>query len=53
MGGKIESIKEYKLLNVPHKSYLVVVRKERETPKKYPRTYSSMLRALKRNAKNK
>lgn len=53
MGGKIEDIKEYKLPNVPHKSYLVVIKKENETPKKYPRTYSSMLRALKRNAKNK
>jgi len=53
IGGEVKDIKEYRLPSVSHKSYLVVIEKKKETPKKYPRTYSSMMRSLQRNVENR
>lgn len=47
LGGAIEKIFPYKL-NDGIERYIVSVKKEWWTPKRYPRTYSSMLRAVKK-----
>ncbi len=50
LGGHIKNIKEYQLPHTSHKSYLICIEKVKETPKKYPRSYSSILKSLKKNA---
>ncbi|WP_231837265.1 16S rRNA (guanine(527)-N(7))-methyltransferase RsmG [Caldisericum exile] len=47
LGGSIEKIIPYKL-NDPIERYIVSIKKEWYTPKRYPRSYSSMLRDLKK-----
>ncbi|MCD6107366.1 MAG: 16S rRNA (guanine(527)-N(7))-methyltransferase RsmG [Caldisericaceae bacterium] len=50
LGGHIKNIKEYQLPHTSHKSYLICIEKVKETPQKYPRSYSSILKSLKKNA---
>lgn len=47
LGGSIESIFSYKL-NDSLNRYLVKIKKEWHTPKRYPRSYSTLLREAKR-----
>jgi 16S rRNA (guanine527-N7)-methyltransferase len=47
LGGRIEKVKNYKL-DTERERYLVIIKKTGLTPSKYPRTYSSIMRSIKK-----
>ncbi len=47
LGGRIEKVKKYKLDSVRER-YLVVIKKIHPTPAKYPRSFSSIMRSLRK-----
>ncbi len=48
VGGTVSKIIPYTLGDIPQERFLVVVKKIRETPHKFPRTYSTMRKTLKK-----
>ncbi|MGC8721890.1 MAG: 16S rRNA (guanine(527)-N(7))-methyltransferase RsmG [Caldisericaceae bacterium] len=48
LGGRLEKIEPYTLYKGDTERYLVCISKEWNTPQKYPRAYSSILRSLRR-----
>jgi 16S rRNA (guanine527-N7)-methyltransferase len=48
LGGSVDKVVSYKLGDAPQERFLVVIKKEKETPRKFPRKYSTMRKALKK-----
>ncbi len=48
VGGTIENVLPYKLGTEPQERFLIVLVKKTKTPPKFPRTYSTMRKALKK-----
>ncbi len=48
LGGKIEKVIPYKLDDMPLERYLIVLKKVKRTPSKYPRRYSTMRKSVKK-----
>ena len=48
LGGSVDKVVSYKLGDAQQERFLVVIKKEKETPRKFPRKYSTMRKALKK-----
>ncbi|MCD6427830.1 MAG: 16S rRNA (guanine(527)-N(7))-methyltransferase RsmG [Caldisericaceae bacterium] len=48
LGGRVSKVIPYNLGDIPGERYLLVLEKVRETPSKYPRRYSTMRKALRK-----
>ena len=48
LGGTVDKIIPYRLSGISQDRFLLVLKKEKETPRKFPRTYSTMRKNLKK-----
>ncbi len=48
LGGKVEKVVSYRLGDIPEERYILVLKKVKRTPARYPRRYSTMRKSMRK-----